>query len=64
MSATSLNKMTSVSRLAASAALRAAGVVSKQATGVRLGESYPKEVVDDVFASALKKQTGVSLKYM
>lgn len=43
-------------------ALRNASV-AKQA-GVRLGDHYPKEVVDDIFANALKKQTGVSLKYM
>ena len=32
--------------------------------GVRLGDHYPKEVVENIFANALKKQTGVSLKYM
>ncbi len=32
--------------------------------GVRLGDHYAKEIVDDIFANALKKQTGVSLKYM
>lgn len=53
--------MATVSRLANSALRYAAA--AKQA-GVRLGDHYPKEVVDDVFASALKKQTGVSLKYM
>lgn len=30
----------------------------------RLEECVPREVVDDVFAHAMKKQTGVSLKYM
>lgn len=43
-------------------ALRLA-MAAKQA-GVRLGDHYPKEVVEDIFANALKKQTGVSLKYM
>lgn len=31
---------------------------------VRLADQWPREVVDDIFASALKRQTGVSLKYM
>ncbi|BDA45758.1 [Pyruvate dehydrogenase (acetyl-transferring)] kinase isozyme [Coccomyxa sp. Obi] len=30
----------------------------------RLADSAPREVVDDIFSCALKKQTGVSLKYM
>ncbi|CAL5220332.1 g2325 [Coccomyxa viridis] len=30
----------------------------------RLSDSAPREVVDDIYSSALKKQTGVSLKYM
>jgi hypothetical protein len=30
----------------------------------RLADSVPREVVDDIFCLALKKQTGVSLKYM
>lgn len=53
--------MATVSRLANSALRQAAA--AKQ-SGVRLGDYYPKELVDDVFANALKKQTGVSLKYM
>jgi len=53
--------MATVGRMAKSALRQAAA--AKQA-GVRLGDHYPKEVVDDIFASALKKQTGVSLKYM
>lgn len=53
--------MATVSRLASSALRQA--LAAKQA-GVRLGDYYPKEVVDDIFASALRKQTGVSLKYM
>ena len=32
--------------------------------GVRLIDHFSREVVDDIFACALKKQTGVSLKYM
>lgn len=60
--AASLNMAASVlsgSRLAASRALR--NVVHQ---GVRLADSFSREVVDDIFACALKKQTGVSLKYM
>lgn len=53
--------MATVGRLANSALRQAAAL--KQA-GVRLGDHYPKELVDDIFANALKKQTGVSLKYM
>ena len=30
----------------------------------RLVDAVPRAVVDDIFACALKKQTGVSLKYM
>jgi pyruvate dehydrogenase kinase 2/3/4 len=56
-------EMASAARLAASAALRATVASSKQGS-VRLGDHYPKELVNDVFANALKKQTGVSLKYM
>lgn len=29
-----------------------------------MADHFPKQLVDDIFASALKKQTGVSLKYM
>ena len=32
--------------------------------GIRLADVCAREVVDDIFAHALKKQTGVSLKYM
>lgn len=32
--------------------------------GRRLVDVFPSEVVDDIFAHALKKQTGVALKYM
>ena len=34
------------------------------AAGVRLVDDFPRELCDDIFACALKKQTGVSLKYM
>jgi pyruvate dehydrogenase kinase 2/3/4 len=34
------------------------------AKGSRLIDVVPKDVVDDIFSHALKKQTGVSLKYM
>ena len=53
--------MSTVARLGSSALRLAAA--AKHA-GVRLGDHYPKEIVDDIFANALKKQTGVSLKYM
>lgn len=32
--------------------------------GLRLVDALPKALVDDIFSHALKKQTGVSLKYM
>lgn len=35
-----------------------------KAEGIRLADCVPRELVDDIFAHALKKQTGVSLKYM
>lgn len=34
------------------------------AVATRLAESVDKAVVDDIFKCAIKKQTGVSLKYM
>ena len=45
----------------ASALVRSALAASKQ---VKLSDSVPRELVDDIFASALRKQTGVSLRYM
>ena len=46
----------------------AAGVQFQHAasasTSVRLIDSFGKPLVDDIFAHSLKKQTGVSLKYM
>lgn len=48
---------------AARAAVRAAAATAA-ATGTRLADTVPREIVDDIFAHALKKQTGVSLKYM
>jgi len=53
--------MATVSRLASSVLRQS--YAAKQ-NGVRLGDHYSKELVDDIFACALKKQTGVSLKYM
>ena len=53
--------MATVSRLSNSILRQAYAANTK---GVRLGDNYPKELVDDIFACALKKQTGVSLKYM
>jgi pyruvate dehydrogenase kinase 2/3/4 len=54
--------MATLSRLAGSVL----GSTAKQGVrlAVRLADHFPKEVVDDIFAGALKKQTGVSLKYM
>ncbi|KXZ46186.1 hypothetical protein GPECTOR_46g255 [Gonium pectorale] len=43
---------------------RAAFVATRPNVSVRLIDSFNKETVDDIFAHALKKQTGVSLKYM
>lgn len=48
------------SRLAANALKQQAS----QGQGVRLIDHFSREVVDDIFGCALKKQTGVSLKYM
>lgn len=39
-------------------------LASNPQTGPRLADHWEKSVVDDVFSSALRKQTGVSLKYM
>lgn len=35
---------------------------SLAATSVKLVDSVPREVVDDIFSCALKKQTGVTLR--
>lgn len=49
----------------ARAVMRAANATgSTVASGVRLVDCMPREIVDDIFSHALKKQTGVSLKYM
>ena len=48
----------------AKAVVRAANATSGTARGARLADCVSREVVDDIFAHALKKQTGVSLKYM
>ncbi|KAL4439458.1 hypothetical protein ABPG77_008787 [Micractinium sp. CCAP 211/92] len=48
---------------AAIGSLRAAQAASG-AQAVRLADTFSKSLVDDIFACALKKQTGVSLKYM
>lgn len=50
-----------MARLSSSLLRQASAAVGK---GVRLADHFQKELVDDIFASALKKQTGVSLKYM
>ena len=52
--------MASISRLSNSI-LRTAYATPK---GVRLGDNFEKALVDDIFACAVRKQTGVSLKYM
>ena len=45
--------------------MRAAAASTTQLRGgQRLQDCVSREVVDDIFACALKKQTGVSLKYM
>ena len=50
----------------ARAAVRAAAATTLGVTtkGTRLADCISREVVDDIFAHALKKQTGVSLRYM
>jgi pyruvate dehydrogenase kinase 2/3/4 len=53
-----------VSGLARAAVRAAAATQSALKQGARLADSVSREVVDDIFAHALKKQTGVSLKYM
>ena len=45
----------------ASAVVRSALAATKQ---VKLSDSVPRELVDDIFSSAIRKQTGVSLRYM
>lgn len=42
----------------------AATAMGAKTEGIRLADCVPRELVDDIFAHALKKQTGVSLKYM
>lgn len=56
--------MASVGRLASAAVRLRQATYGKKQIGVRLNDNWEKEVVDDIFANALKKQTGVSLKYM
>lgn len=52
-----------VAGAALGSSLRAAQAASA-APAVRLADTFSKALVDDIFACALKKQTGVSLKYM
>jgi hypothetical protein len=54
--------VSSAARLAVRAA--AATAMGAKTEGIRLADCVPRELVDDIFAHALKKQTGVSLKYM
>ncbi|KAF5831855.1 mitochondrial branched-chain alpha-ketoacid dehydrogenase kinase-domain-containing protein [Dunaliella salina] len=48
----------------ASAAATKSNNASTVAKGVRLMDVHEQSLVDDIFSHALKKQTGVSLKYM
>jgi pyruvate dehydrogenase kinase 2/3/4 len=59
-----VSTMASVGRLASAAVRLRQATYGKKQIGVRLNDNWEKEVVDDIFANALKKQTGVSLKYM
>lgn len=62
MAAQPLGQMvSSAARMAVRAAAATAMGVKE---GIRLADCVPRELVDDIFAHALKKQTGVSLKYM
>ena len=40
------------------------GVSSATVTGRKLGDKFPKDVVDDIYRGSFRSQTGVSLKYM
>lgn len=63
MAAQPISQMvSSAARLAVRAA--AATAMGVKEAGIRLADCVPRELVDDIFAHALKKQTGVSLKYM
>lgn len=55
------NLVPGLARAAVRAAAATQAVIGK---GTRLQDCVSREVVDDIFAHALKKQTGVSLKYM
>lgn len=57
-----VSAVSSAARLAVRAA--AASSLGTVQQGIRLADTQAREVVDDIFAHALKKQTGVSLKYM
>lgn len=59
---TMVSAVSSAARLAVRAA--AASSLGAVQQGIRLADTQAREVVDDIFAHALKKQTGVSLKYM
>mmetsp|Transcript_58152 Transcript_58152/g.185060 ORF Transcript_58152/g.185060 Transcript_58152/m.185060 type:complete len:176 (-) Transcript_58152:244-771(-) len=50
--------------MAAAQALRQAVRQASQMVPKRLVDSIPKETVDDIYRSSLRRQTGVSLKYM
>src|SRR5690349_15656140 len=52
------------SNLARSLARAASATQSSSAEGHRLADRHEPELVNDIFGHALKKQTGVSLKYM
>ncbi len=42
----------------------ASAVVRSALAATKLSDSVPRELVDDIFSSAIRKQTGVSLRYM
>lgn len=53
-----------VSGMARAVARAASAAQSTVNHGTRLVDCFPRPLVDDIFAHAVKKQTGVSLKYM
>lgn len=61
MAAPAVAMVSGMARAMVRAAVATEAAVPK---GARLADSLSREVVDDIFAHALKKQTGVSLKYM
>lgn len=58
------SRATNMASVLAQSSRLAAQTLKAANQGVRLIDHFSREVVDDIFACALKKQTGVSLKYM